>query len=230
MTDFFRFPHTGHLTWLGQDMPRDDKLLAPGEVDALFADEVVVEEKLDGANIGISLDDAGELRVQNRGQYLQAPYKGQFSRLNAWLAQHQYALHEFLDSDTILFGEWCAAVHSIEYSILPDWFLLFDLYDRPSGRFASQSRRNQLATEVGLTVVPELLRGIFELRELLDQLEVRQSQYSDALAEGFVVRCDAGDWCQARGKIVRADFTQSIETHWSQNRLRWNRVALPSSA
>lgn len=205
-------------------MPRDDKLLTPDEVDAILSEEVAVEEKLDGANIGISLDEAGELRVQNRGQYLQAPYRGQFSRLSGWLAQYRYALSDLLDPDTILFGEWCAAVHSIEYPRLPDWFLLFDLYDRKAGRFASQAQRNAIAAEAGLTVVPEVLRGRFELGELLADLEKRQSLYSDALVEGFVVRRDSGAWCAARGKVVRADFTQAIESHWSQKALRWNRV------
>ena len=52
MTDFFRFPHTPHLAWLGQGAPRDDKVLTPAEARALLTDAVVVEEKLDGANLG----------------------------------------------------------------------------------------------------------------------------------------------------------------------------------
>ncbi|NLZ78249.1 MAG: DNA ligase, partial [Gammaproteobacteria bacterium] len=27
MSDFFRFPHTPHIDWLGEGMPRDDKVL-----------------------------------------------------------------------------------------------------------------------------------------------------------------------------------------------------------
>ncbi|HMM73809.1 MAG TPA: RNA ligase family protein, partial [Rhodocyclaceae bacterium] len=68
MTDFFRFPHTPHLAWLGPDAPRDDKVLAPAEARALLSGEVVVEEKLDGANLGLSLAPDGSLRAQNRGQ------------------------------------------------------------------------------------------------------------------------------------------------------------------
>jgi hypothetical protein len=44
MTDFFRFPHTPHLAWLGEGSPRDDKVLLPNEVAALLAGNVVVEE------------------------------------------------------------------------------------------------------------------------------------------------------------------------------------------
>ena len=92
MTDFFRFPHTPHLAWLGQGIPRDDKVLSRAEAQALLLGEVVVEEKLDGANLGISLAPDGGLRAHYRGQYLGAPFAGQFSRLPAWLAMHESGL------------------------------------------------------------------------------------------------------------------------------------------
>ena len=225
MTDFFRFPQTAHLAWLGQGAPRDDKLLAADEMEALLSHRVVIEEKLDGANIGISIGPDGQLRVQNRGQYLQAPYRGQFSRLNAWLGQHQYALQGLLTDETILFGEWCAAVHSVAYDNLPDWFLLFDLYDRQEQRFASVARRDALASTAGLATAPRIREDIFSLEGLMELLDDRRSEYADTPVEGLVVRKDAGEWCAARGKLVRADFTQAIETHWSRKPLRWNRVA-----
>ena len=52
---FFRFPHTPHLTWLGLGEPRDDKVLSGDEALALLSADVVLEEKLDGANLGFSL-------------------------------------------------------------------------------------------------------------------------------------------------------------------------------
>lgn len=55
---FFRFPHTPHLAWLGTVPPRSDKVLAEDEVANLLAKEVVVEEKVDGANIGFSVGPA----------------------------------------------------------------------------------------------------------------------------------------------------------------------------
>jgi hypothetical protein len=44
--DFFRFPHTPHLAWLGQAPPRDDKVLSAAEAKSLLAGEVAVDEKL----------------------------------------------------------------------------------------------------------------------------------------------------------------------------------------
>ena len=48
VSQFFRFPRTPHLAWLGDALPRDDKLLSASEAHALLAEDVAVEEKLDG--------------------------------------------------------------------------------------------------------------------------------------------------------------------------------------
>jgi hypothetical protein len=79
----------------------------------LLQTDIVVEEKLDSANLGLSMDAQGQLRVQNRGQYLTEPYAGQFSRLQSWLGQHRSALYEQRDTELIVFGEWCAVRHSL---------------------------------------------------------------------------------------------------------------------
>ncbi len=116
--------------WLGEGVPRDDKVLSAPEAKALLAGDVVVEEKVDGANLGFSLDQAGQLRAQNRGQYVQPPFGGQFSKLLQWSAVHGDALVIALQPGWIAFGEWCAARHSLSYDRLPDWWLFFDLYDQ----------------------------------------------------------------------------------------------------
>ncbi|HMV60584.1 MAG TPA: RNA ligase family protein [Agitococcus sp.] len=224
MSDFFRFPHTPHLAWLAVGTPRDDKVLSSQEVAALLAGDVVVEEKLDGANLGISLDTKGQLRSQNRGQYLSEPHAGQFSRLPAWLAQHREALYSVLTHDLILFGEWCAARHSLDYAALPDWFLLFDVYDRSVGRFWSTSRRNILAHNTGLLTVPQVMHGKFTLAELKTVVMDTPSHYRQGALEGVVIRSESADWCESRAKLVRPDFTQSIETHWRKRTIEWNRV------
>lgn len=221
---FFRFPHTPHLAWLGKMAPRNDKVMAPIEAQHFLAAEVVVEEKLDGANLGLSLETDGVLRVQNRGQYLVKPYLGQFARLPGWLAQHDDALRFTLTPDLILFGEWCAARHSLDYTILPDWFLLFDVYDRATRRFWSTARRNALASEVGLTAVPELLRGKTNLTALKQIVDTTQSSYRQGSLEGIVIRRETTQWLEARAKLVRPDFSQAIDTHWRRRAIQWNRI------
>jgi hypothetical protein len=224
MTDFFRFPHTPHLAWLGTLPPRDDKVLSPKEAQVLLSTDVVVEEKLDGANIGFSVGPDGGLRVQNRGQYLEAPYQGQFSRLGSWLAVHQNKLEGSIYPNLILFGEWCAARHSLNYSQLPDWFLGFDVYDRNQGRFWSTRRRDQVFAEIGITAVPRRFKGKADLLILERLLAKESSLFLDGPMEGLVIRKEDEDWLTDRAKLVRADFTQAITEHWSRRQVQWNQL------
>lgn len=222
--NFFRFPHTPHLAWLGQDVPRDDKVLSPAEVQALLARDVVVEEKLDGANLGFSLSPDSSLRVQNRGQYLVEPHAGQFARLPAWSAQHGDALRSVLTPGLMVFGEWCAARHSLDYAALPDWFLLFDVYDKQEGRFWCSARRNALAASAGLLTVPQIAHGRQTIASLKKLVATSSSRYRPGALEGVVIRRESALWCESRAKLVREDFTQAIDTHWSKRTIEWNRV------
>ena len=225
MPDFFRFPHTPHIVWLGAGTPREDKVLGSQDVAALLSGPVLVEEKLDGANLGLSVGGDGKLRVQNRGQYLIEPLSGQFSRLNAWLARHGFRLAETLDRNLILFGEWCAAKHSLDYEALPDWFLAFDVYDRVQQRFWSTGRRNALVVSLGIASVPPLFNGKRTLEELIQLLRTSTSRYRAGPPEGLVIRKESELWCEARAKLVRAEFTQTIGEHWRRRAIEWNRVA-----
>ena len=204
MDDFFRFPHTPHIAWLGECAPRDDKLLAPDEVAALLSGAVVVEEKLDGANLGFSVGSDWQLRAQNRGQYLIKPHAGQFQRLPEWMALHGSGLGKALGESLIAFGEWCAARHSLDYPALPDWWLLFDVYDREEGRFWSTRRRDEFASTLGLAVVPRIAVGPQTAATLMDGIEHWKSRYRNGGLESVVVRREDDDWLLWRGKLVFA--------------------------
>lgn len=224
MNTFFRFPHTPHLAWLGEGNPRDDKVLPPSDAAALLAGDVVVEEKLDGGNLGLSLGPSGEVRAQNRGQYLEPPYRGQFSRLASWLATHELQLISAINRDLILFGEWCAARHSISYTALPDWFVVFDVFDRGAERFWSAKRRDELARSLGFSVVPEVFAGHATLGDLKRLVLREPSRLGPAHLEGVVVRRETSDWLESRAKLVHPDFTQAITEHWSRRPLEWNQT------
>lgn len=228
---FFRFPHTPHLAWLGRGEPRDNKVLSVDEALVVLSADVVLEEKLDGANLGFSLSVDGALRVQNRGQYLAISHGGQFARLPQWLAIHGSGVGDVLlehaDRGLMLFGEWCAARHSLEYTRLPDWFLLFDVLETATNRFWSSTRRDALAANLGLATTPRLASGRFKLAELMAKVDSWPSRFRDGPLEGIVVRRESAEWCDSRAKLVRADFTQAIGEHWRNRRLEWNRLAAP---
>ncbi len=224
MTSFFRYPHTPHLAWLGETLPRDDKVLSRAEAEALLSGPVTVEEKLDGANLGLSIGEDGGLRTQNRGQYLYAPYAGQFARLAGWVAQHGHDLLGQLRPGLILFGEWVAARHSVSYTGLPDWFVAFDMYDVAEGEFWSTRRRDAFAEQIGLSVTPCLIHGRTTLPALEALARQGTSLFGGAPLEGLVVRHDAGWLNERRAKLVRPGFTQAIGDHWRRRTLEWNRI------
>lgn len=222
MSDFFRYPHTSHIAWLGDGTPRDDKVLTALEAEEILAHTIVLEEKVDGANLGFSVDSNGAIRAQNRGQYLLRPFTGQFARLNEWLEIHEEALFEDLGESLILFGEWVAAVHSLEYTSLPNYFLVFDVYDRNERRFWSTARRNALVSRLGLRHIHQLGRGYYRLQSLERMLATTPSAYRDGGCEGIYLRHEDEDWLIARAKLVRPDFVQGIGDHWRSRTLRWN--------
>ena len=223
MTDFFRFPRTPHLACLGEGQPRDDKVLSPSEVSELLSGEVVVEEKVDGANVGFSVDDDGMLRVQNRGAYLSAEHAHpQFKPLFRWLSLRQHEVADALFPDLILFGEWCYAKHSILYDRLPDWFVGFDVFDSQANRFANRAARDAILESLEVPVVPCLARGRFSLDDITNLLGL--SHFGDTPAEGIYLRYDDGDWLGQRAKLVRPDFVQAIREHWSRGPLQVNRL------
>lgn len=229
MSSFYRFPHTPHLAWLGNGPVRDDKILTPQEANAFLGHPVAIEEKVDGANIGFSLSTEGSLRIQQRGDYLQHPYQGQFSGLTPWLALHAADLEAFLQEPEhqglILFGEWCAARHSVAYTHLPDLFLLFDVADPQQQRFWSRHRRDDAAQLLDLATVPLLQDDSrHTLNGLRNEIDHFHSRYHPGPPEGIILRRDDADWNLARAKLVRSDFTQAIEEHWSSRPVEWNGI------
>lgn len=117
---FFKFPSTPHLAALPDVDIREDKVLSESERFDFLRHSLVVEEKVDGANLGISFDSEGNIRAQNRGAYLYPPRSGQWKKLDDWLEPRLDMLFEILSEKFILFGEWCYAQHSIFYDRLPD--------------------------------------------------------------------------------------------------------------
>ena len=198
--------------------------MTASEQNEFLCHKLVVEEKIDGANLGISFDSDGNIRAQNRGAYLELPGLGQWKKLAEWLAPKTDTFFEHLFDRYILFGEWCYAKHTVFYERLPDWFLGFDIYDREAGRFLSCSRRDEFFRTIRICPVPIIRCGHFTLSELSELL--LQSMLGDHPAEGIYLRSDRGDWLVQKAKLVCPAFVQSVEQHWSRkniepNRLKW---------
>lgn len=184
---------------------------------------IVVEEKVDGANLGISITADYQIQFQNRSHYVNSATATQFKGLDKWVTQHPGIWQVLTSPDIILFGEWLFARHSINYTTLPDYFLAFDIYIPSTGKFLSRAKRDELLEGSGIESVPVLAEGQFTKEEILGFLE-RPSSFYEGKVEGAYIRIEDEDHELERGKIVRPDFMQAIDEHWSTMTLVTNTV------
>ncbi len=155
---FHKFPRTPHVQG-SRRQPGDEDL---GSVPfAELADRyLVVEEKLDGANAGISFTEDGRLRLQSRGHVLSGgPRERQFAPLKAWAAAVAPILWDRLGSRYVVYGEWLYAKHTVFYDALPHYFCEFDVLDRATGVFLSTAARAALWVDTPVVSVPVLHEG-----------------------------------------------------------------------
>jgi len=233
--DFIKYPRTPHL---------EGSRLQPGDVDdglsfaSLPDGEWVWEEKLDGANTGISFNKDGVMQLQSRGHFLQGGARErQFGRLKAWASLYEDVLFDRLTDRYVAYFEWMAAKHSIFYDALPHLAMEEDVYDRLERRFLSTAERHALFEGTGVISVPVIHRGrltkaseanalvvqsLYQTpswRETLAKAAVRAGVDSDIAtakadgadrAEGLYLKIETNRGVIARGKWVRRDFVQKI--------------------
>lgn len=236
---FFKFPTTPHILDLtkGRILKESDRLLDPADA-AIFFDgstNVIVEEKIDGANLGISLSENWEPLFQNRSHYVSSAFATQWKALDTWWEEHSWAICQLLEPEVeVLFGEWLWARHTVSYTRLPAYFVAFDIYNKRKGRFVSARERDRRLHGLDIPVVPRLADRVFRDRGELEALLTTQSSFGDDTLEGIYLRVDereaqdGGLWMQRRGKIVRADFVQAIEDdgHWIHKNVERNKLEM----
>lgn len=237
MDRLYKYPRTRHI--LGSRLQKGDEDLDAVPFEELRGRRLVVEEKVDGANSGISFDPRSlELQLQSRGHFLTGgPRERHFNLFKQWAAAHQGSLLERLEDRYVAYGEWLYAKHTEFYDRLPHYWLEFDVLDRRTGDFLSTRRRRELLRGLPIVSVPVVAEGGFEALEQLTAL-VRPSLYKSPnwrahieakareegqdvervrretdwsdLAEGIYVKEETADVVVHRYKFVRAEFVQQI--------------------
>jgi hypothetical protein len=192
------------------------------ERDAFLRHELFVEEKVDGANLGISFDSSGNLKLQSRGAWLEPPYRGQWASLAEWLSPRTDRLFSGIDDRYVIFGEWCFARHTVRYTGLTDWFLGFDILEIPSGRFLATHGRDETMSRLPIAQVPFLAKGHFSLDRLTGLLGA--SLLGNGPAEGVYLRFNSEEWLGGRAKLVAPGFVSPTEPHWSSRPMAINQL------
>lgn len=231
-----KYPRTPHIE--GSRFQPGDEDLDSVPFSAIAGRYLVVEEKLDGGNAGLSFSEDGKLLLQSRGHYLTGgPREKHFALLKQWAHSHAVQLSEILGSRFILYGEWLYAKHTVYYDALPHYFLEFDLYDRHERVFLSTERRREMLAGSPVVSVPVLSAGpattLAALRALikpslsktpawrenlrataaargLDADRVIAETDKSDLMEGLYLKIEEGGVVTERYKLVRPDFLTAI--------------------
>jgi hypothetical protein len=246
-----KYPRTRHIE--GSRLQPGDSDLDAVPRSELAKHHLVIEEKLDGANAGISFDADGRLNLQSRGHFLVGgPRERHFALFKTWAQRHRAVLHERLEDRYVLYGEWLYAKHTIFYDALPHFFLEFDVLDRETESFLSTPKRHELLRDSPIQSVPVLAQGELGDPDALVQPSLyKTEQWRDALceaaryegldvdrvvaetdphdlSEGLYIKAEDDDRVIARYKYVRASFLTSVVdsgSHWHARPIVPNRLA-----
>ncbi len=199
---------------------RDDLVLDPDDAAALLAQPVLVEEKLDGANVVLWLDD-GRVECALRSGVGAADRAGQLGPLRAWTAERSDALRQLLGDGAALYAEWLLVTHTIAYDRLPAHLVGLDLR-RPDGTFAPVDERDDALALAGINVAPQLWRGTARAVEAIEG-RLGPSAWGPEPAEGVVARSITGTKPRV-AKLLRPGFHRLGDDGWSTGRPR-NRLA-----
>jgi len=204
-------------------------LLPAEQAERLLREPVVVEEKVDGANVGVGFDEEGRLLLQSRGAILGTGRSHrQFDPLFGWAAARRDPLFQVLGARLILFGEWLFARHTVLYDALPDYFLAHDLYDRERRLFLDTRARDEVCRHAGVQEVPRLFSGVLGTPEALRRW-LGPSRIGHVPAEGLYVRLERDGVLEIRAKLVRPEWVPKDEPHWSRRPVERNRRNLDRS-
>jgi len=227
MEKIIKFPRTKHIVNLGA-MARDDLLMDKIDIDTMIKGEIVVEEKIDGANLGLRLNlSTNQIIAQNRSHYVCSASHSQFKKLDQWIESNKQDLISILSrGNYIIYGEWLYSKHSINYTKLPDYFIMFDLYDTNTKTFFSRNYVEKMLEKTKINLVPLIFKGKTTLDELKSLAQKTKSKFYDGIVEGVYVRSfDKTDpnKLKYRAKIVRADFISGDE-HWTKGKQTLNNI------
>ncbi len=233
--NFIKYPRTPHL--FGSQGTDDDKHLGETESSRFIADDsLIVEEKIDGTNVGIHFSPDGELVLQCRGHEIREGMHPQYDLFKQWTIVKRGVLEERLQDRFILFGEWVYAKHSIFYGKLSHYFFEFDIYDKQAEQFLSLEKRMEIIADAEIQTVPIVHQGPLkraDLEKLIgpsafdSQFDNPLTNQCDNLMEGLYLRTEAEDAVTGRAKFVREEFVEKIKlsTHWQQQAMVPNELA-----
>lgn len=153
--------------------------------------DVVIQEKIDGSNVGIHVCEAGTWGVQSRNQTLSADNAGMFSKVFDWCRVRALSgvfdqLYQTFQTPVVLYGEMIGN-GKLRYEGAPD-FILFDVYVSSEERYLAPDELIELAQRFKIDYLPYLYRGPFRNIEHVQSLIQESGIDNSVTMEGVVVK------------------------------------------
>lgn len=206
-----KYPKTMHLPW-SRGYTDDDKILR--NTDHFAGREVVITEKMDGENTTMYPDFIHARSLDSKDH----PSRHYVKTLHGGI---KYMIPEGYR----LCGENVYAKHSLSYSFLPSYFMLFSVWNEQN-ICLSWDETLEWAERLHIAVVPVLYRGIWD-EEAANKCYTRQSCCGGE-QEGYVVRLASAfpyeDFKLSAAKFVRKNHVQTDE-HWLSKPIVPNELA-----
>ena len=232
----YKYPRTEHI--VGSKLQPGDEDMVNVPFSKIRGRNLVVEEKVDGANSGISvIEDC--LMLQSRGHYLTGGYRERhFDLFKTWANNYTQQFKDLLGEKYVMYSEWLYAKHTIFYDKLPHYNLEFDIYDTETGLYLDTPTRKQMLKPLPFVhSVKVLFEGKLdtkedlynfvgnsyfisdEHKEKLSNLAKSQGLDSDkilnetdlsGLMEGLYIKVEEDGVVKERYKFVRNEFLQTV--------------------
>ncbi|MGH8906755.1 MAG: RNA ligase family protein [Egibacteraceae bacterium] len=201
---------------------RDDLVVPAERCGGFLTGQVVVEEKLDGANVVLWVGEAGRIAVAGRGGAGAMDRAAQLGRLRAWASQRADRLLPLLTDGWVLYGEWLWLAHSVRYERLPDLLVGLDLWS-PKRGFASADERDRVLASTGIATPPRRFTGVLGSLDRLADL-FGPSAFGAPQMEGLILRRERDGAVRDRAKLLAPGFTRVTDPQWKARRQRRNAV------
>ena len=189
MEQIFKYPRTRHLEGSRQQLGDGD--LNVVKLEEIKGSYLVLEEKVDGANCGISFGGDGKMYLQSRGHFLNGGYgERQFDLFKVWASCFESSLHALLGDQYVMYGEWLFAKHTVFYDRLPHYFMEFDIFDKRQQRFFStRKRREFLDNAPFIHSVRVLTQGYFNTVGEIEKWIGQSLFISERQQDNFLAQC-----------------------------------------
>lgn len=204
---YIKYQRTYHLPW--SNLKKDDRIL---ESDEHFRGKRVIGSlKMDGEATSMYNDYLHARSIDSKNNISRNWVKGLWGNIA-----------HLLDDNMRVCGENLYAVHSIKYTELPSYFMVYSIWI--DNRCLSWDETLEYAQILSLETVPVFFDGIYDKDKIIAAFEPYRLKN-----EGYVIRVADEfkfiDFRRSIAKYVRPEFRQAVDesdVHWSLKKVEAN--------